>query len=166
MSEVQVFRGDENMARAGTATQSSTAYEGEARLAIDGSTHPHFATGRSISHTAFNDNPWWEVELREPTRVDRVVLWNEDAHPYRMIGCARLAAGCESRNRCGSRRCSYSPDLRPTLTVDDATALAVRLGRAPTASERIFPPATSIEFHDANQAWLVARSAERRAASD
>ena len=78
MSEVQVFRGEENVARAGTATQSSTAYEGHARLAIDGSTHPHFATGRSISHTAFNDNPWWEVELAEPTRVDRVVLWNED----------------------------------------------------------------------------------------
>ena len=128
MSEVQVFRGDENVARAGTATQSSTAYEGHAKLAIDGSTHPHFATGRSISHTAFNDNPWWEVDLGEPTRVDRVVLWNEDAHPYRLAG-ARVTLLDPDRKPVWQQTLLFSPDLTATLTVDVRCAAAIRLGR-------------------------------------
>ncbi len=152
MSEVEVFRGDENVARAGTARQSSTAYEGEARLAIDGSTHPHFATGRSISHTAFNDNPWWEVELREPTRVDRVVLWNEDAHPYRMIG-SRVSLLDSDRNPIWQRTLLFSPDLRAELTVDGERT--PRFARASADCERKdYPASHVIEFHDrAKHGW-------------
>ena len=146
MSEVEVFRGDENVARAGTARQSSTAYEGEARLAIDGSTHPHFATGRSISHTAFNDNPWWEVELREPTRVERVVLWNEDAHPYRMIG-ARVSLLDSNREPVWQQTLLFSPDLRAELTVDNEST--PQFARASADSERKdYPASHVVEFHD------------------
>jgi hypothetical protein len=145
MSEVQVFRGEENVARGGKATQSSTAYEGHAQLAIDGSTHPHFATGRSISHTAFNDNPWWEVELAEPTSVDRVVLWNEDSHPYRMIG-ARVSLLDAQRALLWERTLLFSPDLTATLTVDDSS---LQFGWAGADSERKdFPAQHAIEFHN------------------
>jgi hypothetical protein len=145
MSEVQAFRGDENVARAGTATQSSTAYEGYAGLAIDGSTHPHFATGRSISHTAFNDNPWWEVELAEPTRVDRVVLWNEDSHPYRLIG-ARISLLDPKRSPIWQRTLLNSPDLTASLPVDDTTP---QFAYASADSERKgFPAQHAIEFHE------------------
>jgi hypothetical protein len=145
MSEVQVFRGEENVALAGTATQSSTAYEGHAHLAIDGSTHPHFATGRSISHTAFNDNPWWEVELREPTVVDRIVLWNEDAHPYRLIG-ARVSLLDADRKQLWQQTLLSSPDLAATLIVDRPV---VQIARAAADSEReAFPASHSIEYRD------------------
>jgi Protein of unknown function (DUF1553)/Protein of unknown function (DUF1549)/Planctomycete cytochrome C len=148
MSEVQVFRGEENVARGGKATQSSTAYEGHARLAIDGSTHPHFATGRSISHTAFNDNPWWEVELAEPTRVDRVVLWNEDSHPYRMIG-ARVSLLDAERMPIWERTLLSSPDLTATFTVDDK---ALQFASAGATSERKgFPARHAIEYRDAKR---------------
>jgi hypothetical protein len=148
MSEVQVFRGEENVARGGKATQSSTAYEGHAQLAIDGSTHPHFATGRSISHTAFNDNPWWEVELAAPTRVDRVVLWNENGHPYRMIG-ARVSLLDTERTPVWERTLLFSPDLTATLTVDDAS---FQFGWAGADSERKgFPAQHAIEYHNPNR---------------
>jgi hypothetical protein len=152
MSEVEVFRGEENVARTGTARQSSTAYEGEARLAIDGSTHPHFATGRSISHTAFNDNPWWEVELQEPTRVDRVVLWNEDSHPYRMIG-SRVSLLDSQRNPIWQQTLPFSPDLRAELVVDGRST--PQFARASADSERKdYPASHAIEFHDrAKHGW-------------
>jgi hypothetical protein len=146
MSEVQVYRGDENIARAGTASQSSTAYEGHAGLAIDGSTHPHFATGRSISHTAFNDNAWWEVDLGEPTRVDRIMLWNEDAHPHRMIG-SRVSLLDAARNPIWTQTLLFSPDLTTTLTIDDAST--PQFARAGADSHRDeFPAAHAIESHD------------------
>jgi hypothetical protein len=39
LAEVQVFHGDENIAAKGTATQSSTAFDGPPQLAIDGDTN-------------------------------------------------------------------------------------------------------------------------------
>ena len=70
-----------------------------ARLAIDGSTHPHFATGRRFRTRRSTTTRGGRSILREPTRVDRVVLWNEDAHPYRLIGFARVAARRGSQAR-------------------------------------------------------------------
>jgi hypothetical protein len=145
MSEVEVFRGEENIARRGTASQSSTAYEGHARLAIDGSTHPHFATGRSISHTAFDHNPWWEVDLGEPTRVDRVVLWNEDAHPYRMIG-ARVSLLATDRTVIWQKTLPFSPDLTAELLVSDGLAQFIRA--AADNERKEFSAQHAIEFHD------------------
>ncbi len=158
MSEVQVFRGEENVARAGTATQSSTAYEGWAKLAIDGSTHPHFATGRSISHTAFNDNPWWEVDLGQPTRVDRIVLWNEDGHPHRLVG-VRVTLFDSARSPVWQERLLHSPDLTATLTVDDPP---VQFAWAGADSERPeFPARHAIESHDsARHGWSPDPQAE------
>jgi hypothetical protein len=133
LSEVQVFRGDENVARAGTATQSSTAYDGKAQLAIDGSTHPDFGTGRSISHTAFNDNPWWEVDLGQPASVDRISLWNEGAHPYRLAN-SLISLLDANRKPIWRQTLIYSPNLTTTITVDDAST--PQFGWAAADSER------------------------------
>jgi uncharacterized protein DUF1553/F5/8 type C domain-containing protein/uncharacterized protein DUF1549 len=148
MSEVQVFRGDENVALRKPARQSSTAYEGWAELAVDGSTHPHFATGRSISHTAFNDNPWWEVDLGEPTRVDRIVLWNEDAHPKRLAG-ARVTCFDSERKPVWQHTLRFSPDLTATLTVDDVLPQFAWAGADSERKE--FPAHHAIESHDPTQ---------------
>jgi hypothetical protein len=143
MSEVQVFRGQENVARGGTATQSSTAYEGHAHLAIDGSTHPHFSMGRSISHTAFNDHPWWEVNLGKPTRVDRVALWNEGAHPYWLVG-ARVSLLDTGRNPIWEQTLVYSPNLTTTLIVDGATSPQFELAGA-DSEQKDFAARNAIE---------------------
>ncbi len=152
LSEVQVFRGDENVARGGTATQSSTAYEGHARLAIDGSTHPHFSTGRSVSHTAFNDNPWWEVDLGTPTRVDRIALWNEDAHPYRLANSLVTLLDAD-RRPVWQQTLLYSPNLTTTLIVDGAAT--PEFAWAVADSERVdFAAKNVIERNDpATHGW-------------
>ena len=76
LAEVQVFHGQKNVAVQGKATQSSTDYNAPPELAIDGKTDGHFANAKSTTHTKKDKNPWWQVELAEPTAIDRIVLWN------------------------------------------------------------------------------------------
>jgi len=76
LAEVQAFRGNENVALAGKATQVSTDYDAPAELAIDGKTNGDFFKGKSVTHTGKADNPWWEVDLQSEQPLDRIVLWN------------------------------------------------------------------------------------------
>lgn len=68
-----------NVALGGTATQSSTAWEGVASLAVDGNTnglyHHNGALG-SVTHTAHVTNNWWQVIFKNPSNVLKVVIHN------------------------------------------------------------------------------------------
>lgn len=75
LAEVQVFAGKENLAPQGTASQSSTAFGGDASRANDGNTDGEF-TKNSVSHTGSDDGPWWEVDLGSARNVDRIAVWN------------------------------------------------------------------------------------------
>ena len=87
LAEVQVFQGDKNLARGGEARQSSTAYDGPARLAIDGNTNGDFNGARSTTHTETSTDPWWEVDLREAASIDRLAIWNRtDGSGERLSG--------------------------------------------------------------------------------
>ena len=63
--------GGTNLAQGKTATQSSTAYDGPARLAIDGKTDGDY-DHKSTTHTELSENPWWELDLKTAQRVDRI----------------------------------------------------------------------------------------------
>jgi len=76
LAEIEVFSKNENVAKAGKATQSTTDYGGEATRGIDGNTNGDYFAGNSVTHTAAQENPWWEVDLGSPLQIDRVVLWN------------------------------------------------------------------------------------------
>ncbi|NOX55671.1 MAG: DUF1553 domain-containing protein, partial [Planctomycetes bacterium] len=76
LAEVQVFSDGKNVAPTGVARQSSTAYQGEAKRAIDGNTDGDYFAAKSTTHTNREDNPWWQVELAEAVPVERVVVWN------------------------------------------------------------------------------------------
>ena len=81
LAEVQAFAMDSdgqeaNVAMLGTARQSTTAFNGPAGLAIDGNTDGEFAVAKSTTHTAQEDNPWWEVDLGKEQEIRRIVVWN------------------------------------------------------------------------------------------
>ena len=159
MAEVQVFRGDENLALAGTATQSSTAYEGYAKLAIDGSTDPHFSSGRSISHTAFNENPWWEVELAHPSRVDRLAIWSEEANSFRLAGAIVMLLDPD-RKPVWKQTLLFPPDLTATLTVN-LTATPQIAWASADSERKEFPAIHAIENRDPkSQGWSPDPDAE------
>jgi len=76
LAEVQVFQGDKNLALAGAASQISTDYAGNAELAIDGSTNGDYFQGKSVTHTALGNDPWWELDLLSEQQIDHLRIWN------------------------------------------------------------------------------------------
>ncbi len=80
LAEVQVFTIDEqgdpaNLALSGKATQSSTAYGASPDLAIDGNTDGDFEQ-KSVTHTATEPDPWWQLDLGETRRIEQIKVWN------------------------------------------------------------------------------------------
>jgi len=67
---------DYNLARDGTATQSSLGYEGAvASRAIDGNTDGVFGHN-SVTHTGSDENAWWQVDLGENCVIKSVKCFN------------------------------------------------------------------------------------------
>lgn len=65
-----------NLALEGTATQSSTDYNGPPELAIDGNTDGNFGNN-SVTHTSHNDAiKWWQVDLGEKKLIEQIVIYN------------------------------------------------------------------------------------------
>ncbi|WP_246119895.1 DUF1553 domain-containing protein [Blastopirellula retiformator] len=92
LAEVQVIVDGENIAPRGVASQASVAYDGQAKLAIDGITDGHYFNAKSTTHTATQTNPWWELDLKEAVAIEKVVLWNRTdgdlfsrLAPYRVV---------------------------------------------------------------------------------
>jgi hypothetical protein len=92
LAEVQVFAGEKNLAVKGKARQVSTDFDGPAQLAIDGNTNGDYFAAKSTTHTARQDNPWWEVDLGQAQVIDRIVVWNRTdggtgkrLAPYRVV---------------------------------------------------------------------------------
>lgn len=76
LAEVQVFSDDRNVAEGRPAKQSSTGWDGFAKLAVDGITNGHYYAARSTTHTEREEDPWWEVDLGKSYNIDRVLIWN------------------------------------------------------------------------------------------
>jgi putative heme-binding domain-containing protein len=76
LAEVEVFSGGRNIARRGRASQKNTAYNGDARKALDGNTNGSYSAGGQ-THTEENvSNPWWQVDLRGEFAIDSIIVWN------------------------------------------------------------------------------------------
>ena len=74
VAELQAFAGADNVATQGAATQSSTGYDAPPERAIDGNTDGLFQN-KSVTHTKEQDSPWWEVDLKQPRELTKLVLW-------------------------------------------------------------------------------------------
>ena len=74
LAEVQVLRA-ENIAWKKQASQSSTAYGGDANRALDGNTNNTYSQN-SITHTNFENKAWWQVDLGRSEQVGLVRLFN------------------------------------------------------------------------------------------
>jgi len=108
LAEVQVFAGGLEVARGKEARQSSTAYSGPAHYAVDGNAsgaHEH----STVTHTATEADPWWEVDLGSDHAVDQVAFWNRtDGDLYRRLD------GVVVRVLDGERRTVWSARVRRT----------------------------------------------------
>lgn len=88
LAEVQVFSRDkngqpENIAPQGTAIQSSTSADGDAKLAIDRNTDGEYRKTNSTTHTAGTSaQQWWEVDLGSQRELTKIIIWNRTDGDY------------------------------------------------------------------------------------
>jgi alpha-L-fucosidase 2 len=74
-SRVVVDVARENLALRKATTQSSTAFGGDSARAVDGNTSGVWSAG-SVTHTDFEPEAWWQVDLGAVTEIDEIRLWN------------------------------------------------------------------------------------------
>lgn len=134
LSEVQVFRGSENLAREGRASQSTTLTlygGGDAQRAIDGNTSMNWPS-KSISHTeeGQDPHPWWEVDLAAETDFDRVVIWNRGEGFQSRLNWFRIQVLDEDLRVMFERFIAEAPD--PSLEIGREVSL---MKVPPTTSE-------------------------------
>lgn len=65
----------ENIAAHKSASQSSTAYGGDASRAVDGNRDNDYGH-HSVTHTAFQDHSWWKVDLEKEESVGTVRIYS------------------------------------------------------------------------------------------
>ncbi len=134
VAEVQVESGGANVAPKGKASQSSTAFEGDAKRAIDGNTNGDYFGGNSVTHTAAEDNPWWEVDLGKSLPVDRVVLWNRTDGGAEIMGRIkgfRVRLLDEARKTVQERKVDAVPSPKEEWRIDGVREVAFRAVHAP-----------------------------------
>jgi len=76
LAEVEIFADGQNVARQGRATQINTANGGDAARAIDGNASGTWGDGGQTHTAEGTANPWWEVDLGGPRRIERIVVHN------------------------------------------------------------------------------------------
>lgn len=130
LAEVQVFQGTNNLARSGEARQSSTAFEGPARLAIDGNTDGDFSAAKSTTHTEASTDPWWELDLTGERAVDRVVIWNRTDGVQERLSHFRIVLLNEQRAPVWEQQVGSAPSPQAEFRPDGARAVALRLATA------------------------------------
>ncbi len=74
IAEVKVFSGEENIAKTGVPSQSSTSMGGDAKRATDGIANGCWSAG-SVTHTKAEDKPWWELDLGSQRQIDRIEVF-------------------------------------------------------------------------------------------
>jgi len=110
LCEVKVYASDNpgaNAARGMPAAQSSTKKGATADRAVDGRSTVNFA-GNSCTHTEYESNPWWRVDLAKPRTVKSVQIWNRgDCCGSRLsnfeVRVGDSAAAWSSSKQCGGK---------------------------------------------------------------
>jgi hypothetical protein len=116
VAEVQVLSGKRNIARQGSASQSSTTLEAIASRAIDGNSNGSWGSN-SVSHTQSQASPWWEVDLGEAQPVNRIVIFNRtDGNLENRLHDFRLTLLDDARRIVWQQQFAEFPD--PKLAVD------------------------------------------------
>jgi hypothetical protein len=155
LAEAQIISEGQNIAPAGKATQSSTAYEGPAQLAIDGNTNGHYFEAKSTTHTAQSDNPWWEIDLGAERPIEQMVLWNrtDGGVSVRLVdfNVKLLSAG---RETVWEQQVKSPPNPSRELSPGGARRIAIAIATA-DFEQKGFEASSVLGKLDAAKGWAV-----------
>lgn len=155
LAEVEVFgpTPDQNLALSGTASQSSTDYEGDAARAIDGNTSGNFDDA-STTHTAQRDKPWWEVDLGASHEVSRVVVWNRTGGGiYTRLNGARVRLLDDARQPVVEYVMERAPETHQEIPLEEVRTIRFRAAYAGYAQPEF--PAAAVVDGVKDSGWAV-----------
>jgi mono/diheme cytochrome c family protein len=130
LAEVEVLQGADNLARRGTATQSSQDFGGEPARAIDGNRDGDHQKG-SVTHNKVEDDPWWEVDLGSLQPIEEIVVWNRtggdlparlNGYRVRLLDAERQTVWEETRAKASPREGRHHPVDPASLPASVRTA--------------------------------------------
>ncbi|WP_254507636.1 DUF1553 domain-containing protein [Anatilimnocola floriformis] len=154
LAEVQVFSGNDNLAKSGEATQSSTDYDGPAKYAIDGNTDGDYQK-KSVTHTAASDNPWWEVDLKSSQAIDRIVLWNRtDGNVGNRLADFKISVLNDKKEVVWEQKAAKHPDPSAEYSLSGRRAIEFAVALA-DFSQPQFEAANAISTKDKQKGWAV-----------
>jgi hypothetical protein len=153
LAEVQVFKGEENIALKGEASQSSEGFGGKASLAIDGNTDGEFDKN-STTHTSQSENPWWELDLHSEQTINKVVVWNRTDHDlHTRLKDFRVIAYDEDKNVVWEKQVGDAPKPSVTYAVDGARVISFSGAFADASGEEKMPLAVLGDKADPKKGW-------------
>jgi len=156
LAEVQVFSGADNIAVGGEASQSSTAFEGAARLAIDGNTDGDYEKAKSTTHTESSENPWWEVDLKTAQPIDRIVVWNRtDNKLQARLSDFRVKVLNEKREPAWEKTVKKAPNPSVELGLDGSRSIAFAAAHADVAQTDFDLKSVFADKADKKKGWAV-----------
>jgi len=127
LAEVEVFSNGQNVAVKGEAKQSSTAYGGDAKRAIDGKTDGDFYKAQSVSHTNTEKDPWWEVDLGSSVEIERVAVWNRtDSNVGSRLADFRVSVLDEAHKPVWEQDVGPAPNPSVALNPADGQGIVLR----------------------------------------
>jgi hypothetical protein len=157
LAEVQVFHGADNVALLGEARQSSTDNGGLARLAIDGITDGRYHESTSTTKTFPADNPWWEVDLKSQTPINRIVIFNRtDEGTVDRLKDFRIFVLDEKRATVWQRGVSSPPKPSVALAMDGPQPIELEVAVADYAPPGLTAPRVLKSPEPQVQNWSVA----------
>ncbi len=158
LAEVQLFSGDENVAKGGKAAQSSTDFEGTAERALDGNTSGKY-TDNSTTHTSISTDPWWEVDVGKVAFIDKIVVWNRtDGEVTSRLSGARLSILSEERKTLWESIID-NPKASQSFEVQSSIQVPLLIANADYAQDG-FAPSNAIDG-DAKSGWAVGGSIDQ-----
>lgn len=98
LAEVEVLENGRNIALGKPCRQSSTAWNGEAALAVDGDRDGIFSRGTSTHTREDDDAPFWEIDLEQTHSIDEIRVSGRSERPHdRRLDGHRIEILDESR---------------------------------------------------------------------
>jgi len=157
LAEVQVFSGAENIALRGHASQSSTAYDGRARRAIDGNTDGDYEKAKSTTHTESSENPWWELDLKTAQPLDQIVLWNRtDSDLHTRLSGFLVSALDEKREIVWEKTVKDPPNPSAEFRLDGSSPVRFVAAYADVAQEDFEPKSLFLDKAAKKKGWAMA----------
>lgn len=155
LAEVQVYSEGNNIAKSGKATQSSTAFDGPAELAIDGKTSGNY-TDKSTTHTASSASPWWELDLGKLTLIERIEVWNRtDNQLQQRLAGAKVSILSERREILWEQSID-TPKSSQTFDIQKSISIPLVAANADFFQES-YPPKNALD-NDPKSGWSVGGS--------